>query len=66
MFIFFLPVFAVALGLFLLTLAWSGYSLYQSDKAGGSVAVILHILLGSAFLVLSLVYITIIIPTGAA
>ena len=52
-FIFFLPVFAVALGLFLLTLAWSGYSLNQSDKAGGSLAVIVHILLGSIVLVLS-------------
>ena len=51
--IFFLPVLAVALGLFLLTLFWSGYSLNQSDKVGGSLAVVFHVLLGSVVLVLS-------------
>ena len=50
-FIFFLPVFAVALGLFLLTLAWSGYSLYQSARLGGSIVAAFHILFGSVVLV---------------
>jgi hypothetical protein len=51
--LFFLPVLGVALGLFLLVLAWSGYSLSQASRIGGSAAVIAHILLGSVVLVLS-------------
>ena len=53
MFLFFLPALGVALGLFLLGLSWSIKSLTQSSKVGGTAAVITHVLLGSAVLVIS-------------
>ena len=53
MFLFFLPALGVALGLFLLALSWSIKSLTQSYKVGGTAAVITHIILGSAVLVIS-------------
>ena len=53
MFLFFLPALGVALGLFLLALSWGIKSLTKSSKVGGTAAVITHILLGSAVLVIS-------------
>jgi len=52
-FLFFLPALGVALGLFLLALSWGIKSLTKSSKVGGTAAVITHILLGSAVLVIS-------------
>jgi len=53
MIILFLPALGVALGLFIFALIWSRNSLTESSKIGGSAAVITHIVLGSAVLVMS-------------
>lgn len=43
----FLPSIATALLLFLLVLAWSGLSLWQTSRFGGAAAVAAHLILGS-------------------
>ena len=53
MFLLFLPALGVALGLVIFSLSWSIKSLTQSSKVGGTAAVITHILLGSAVVVIS-------------
>ena len=53
MFLLFLPALGVALGLVIFSLSWSIKSLTQSSKVGGTAAVITHVLLGSAILVIS-------------
>ena len=66
MFVFFLPDLVMALGLFLLALAWSSFSLSQVYKFGGFVAVIVHILLGSIVLVVFFDKVGTYFLTGAA
>ena len=67
MFVFSLPALSMmALGLFLLALAWSSFSLSQVYKFGGFVGVIFHMLLGPIVLVTSFDKVGAYFLTGAA